>query len=72
MTARVYGRDPNHYRVKFFEFNGERRTLSDWAQRFGLSYECVQSRFRHGIPLDRPKSRRGRPLGFIPQRKTAK
>jgi hypothetical protein len=59
---RTYGKDPNHWAVKFFEFNGERRTLSDWAKRMGLSYECVQSRFRHGIPLDRPKSRAGRPL----------
>jgi hypothetical protein len=63
--VREYGKNPNHPRVKFFEFNGEIRTIFGWAQLFGLSYQCVQSRLRYGTPLDKPKSRRGRPMGSI-------
>lgn len=61
MSMREYGKHPNHHRVKFYDFNGERRTILGWAQRFGLTYTCVESRLKFGIPLDAPKSRRGRP-----------
>ncbi len=64
--TREYGKNPNHHRVKFYEFKGERRRISDWARRFGLTYTCVESRLKQGIPLDKPRSKRGRPLGFSP------
>jgi hypothetical protein len=60
---REYGKNPNHSRVKFFEFKGERRTIHDWSRRLGLTYQCVQSRLKQGTPLDAPKSRAGRPNG---------
>lgn len=58
---REYGKNPNHHRVKFYEFKGERRPIVGWMQRFGLTYTCVESRLKQGIPLDQPKSRAGRP-----------
>jgi len=70
-TPRTYGRNPNHHRVKFYEFKGERRTLVEWARRTGLSYTCVQNRFYRGVPLDMPKSKRGRPIGFSPAKTQA-
>ena len=60
-VRRTYGKNPNHWKVKFFEFAGQRRTIAGWAAQLGLSYECVQSRLRFGIPLDKPKSKAGRP-----------
>jgi hypothetical protein len=48
-------------KIKLFEFNGVRKTLCGWALATGLTYECVQSRFHRGKPLDAPKSRAGRP-----------
>jgi cytochrome oxidase Cu insertion factor (SCO1/SenC/PrrC family) len=56
---REYGRNPNHFNVKFYEFKGERRTISDWAKRFGLPYTTIEQRLRRGV--DKPKSRAGRP-----------
>ena len=58
---REYGKNPNHFNVKLYEFRGERRTIFDWAKRFGLPYTTIQQRLRRGVPLDKPKARSGRP-----------
>jgi len=50
--------------IKLFEFKGRKMTLRQWAKATGLRYSCVQSRFKQGVPLDKPLSKRGRPLGF--------
>jgi hypothetical protein len=60
---RTYGKNPNHYNVKLYEFKGERRTILDWAKRFGLPYTTIQQRLQRGASLDVPKSRAGRPVG---------
>jgi hypothetical protein len=49
--------------IKLFEFDGRSMTLRQWANETGLRYSCVQSRFKQGTPLDKPRSKRGRPLG---------
>ena len=51
----------NHWKTKFFEFSGQKKTIHGWAVHFGLTYACIQSRLKQGTPLDAPKSNRGRP-----------
>lgn len=37
----------------FYEFNGERLCLKDWASRLGVSGRALQYRIKHGWPLSR-------------------
>jgi DNA-binding IclR family transcriptional regulator len=41
------------YRYKFLEYNGERRTLRQWASLVGISYCALQQRVLSGWTIER-------------------
>jgi hypothetical protein len=38
---------------RFFDYMGERRTLTEWAQHFGIDRELAADRLRHGWTFER-------------------
>jgi hypothetical protein len=50
-TAKVQGNNTRANRV--IEYNGARRTLSEWAERIGIKPHTLGWRLRSGWPLDK-------------------
>ena len=44
--------DNNKRTNKYIEFNGEKKTLSQWCNEFGVNEEMVKYRFNHGWSIE--------------------
>jgi hypothetical protein len=45
----------NTRRTRLVIFKGQTKCLQDWANEFGVSYQCLQARLKRGFPLDQDR-----------------
>lgn len=41
----------NKRRTPYYEFNGETKTLKEWAELTGIKYEALFARYKRGVPV---------------------
>src|SRR5690606_34713288 len=44
---------PTGRKPKLYSYNGESKSLSEWATQFKIDYHTLGTRLRNGIPLER-------------------
>lgn len=51
--ATIYEQSNNKRTSRFIEFNGETKTVREFADKYGLNYSCLYARLRNGWSVER-------------------